>query len=111
MIRPFLDLSSGHLSPDSQAWLDAQLADAVLRAPERPEVTNWPPGTHKPRNGLSENLSVGVSAYSTNLTVFSVVARPVFVSPIRSRSGVYGKQVFPDSPTVRDPERPQGIFG
>lgn len=34
MIRPFLDLSSGHLSPDTQAWLDAQLADAVLRAPE-----------------------------------------------------------------------------
>ena len=34
MIRPFLDLSSGHLSPDTQDWLDAQLADAVLRAPE-----------------------------------------------------------------------------
>jgi hypothetical protein len=34
MIRTFLDLSSGHLSPDTQAWLDAQLADAVLRAPE-----------------------------------------------------------------------------
>jgi len=35
MIRPFLDLSSGHLSPDTQAWLDAQLADTVLRAREK----------------------------------------------------------------------------
>ena len=34
MIRPFLDLSSGHLSPDTRTWLDAQFADAVLRAPE-----------------------------------------------------------------------------
>lgn len=34
MIRSFLDLSSGHLSPETQAWLDAQLADDLLRAPE-----------------------------------------------------------------------------
>lgn len=34
MIRRFLDLSSGHLSSDTHAWLDAQLADAVLRAPD-----------------------------------------------------------------------------
>ena len=34
MIRPFLDLSTGHLSPDTHAWLDAQLADAVLYAPD-----------------------------------------------------------------------------
>lgn len=34
MIRAFLDLSSGHLSPKTQAWLDAQLADDLLRAAE-----------------------------------------------------------------------------
>lgn len=34
MIRTFLDLSSGHLSPETQAWLDAQLANNLLRAPE-----------------------------------------------------------------------------
>lgn len=34
MIRSFMDLSSGHLSPKTQAWLDAQLADDLLRAPE-----------------------------------------------------------------------------
>ena len=33
MMRRFLDCSSGHLSPDTWAWLDAQLADDVLRAP------------------------------------------------------------------------------
>ena len=38
MIRPFLDLSSGHLSADTQVWLDAQLADDVLRAPENSQA-------------------------------------------------------------------------
>lgn len=33
MTRRFLDCSSGHLSPDTWAWLDAQLADDVLRDP------------------------------------------------------------------------------
>jgi hypothetical protein len=33
MIRNFLDVSSGHLSPDTWAWLDAQLADDALRNP------------------------------------------------------------------------------
>jgi len=34
MIRQFLDASSGHLSPDTWAWLDAQLADDELRDPQ-----------------------------------------------------------------------------
>ena len=33
MIRRFLDCSSGHLSPDTWAWRDAQLADDVRRDP------------------------------------------------------------------------------
>ena len=33
MIRKFLDCSSGHLSPDTWTWLDAQLADDILRDP------------------------------------------------------------------------------
>ena len=32
-LRTFLDASSGHLSPDTWAWLDDQLSDAVLRDP------------------------------------------------------------------------------
>ena len=36
-----------------------------------PEVTNWPPGTHKPRDGLSENPSAEVSVHSANPTGFS----------------------------------------
>ena len=31
MIRTFLDASSGHLSPETWTWLDAQLADDQLR--------------------------------------------------------------------------------
>lgn len=31
-IRSFLDLSSGHLSPETWAWLDAQTADEVVRS-------------------------------------------------------------------------------
>jgi hypothetical protein len=34
MIRAFLDVSSGHLSADTWAWLDAQLSDALLRDPK-----------------------------------------------------------------------------
>ena len=34
MIRKFLDCSSGHLSPDTWTWLDAQLADDILRDPD-----------------------------------------------------------------------------
>ena len=33
MIRKFLDCSSGHLSSDTWTWLDAQLADDILRDP------------------------------------------------------------------------------
>ena len=33
MIRSFLDASSGHLSPETWAWLDAQLSDDLLRDP------------------------------------------------------------------------------
>ena len=33
MIRSFLDVSSGHLSPETWVWLDAQLADDTLRYP------------------------------------------------------------------------------
>jgi hypothetical protein len=33
MIRHFLDVSSGHLAPDTWAWLDTQLADEALRDP------------------------------------------------------------------------------
>ena len=32
MIGRFLDLSTGHISHDTRAWRDAQLADAALRA-------------------------------------------------------------------------------
>lgn len=31
-IRSFLDLSSGHLLPETWAWLDAQTADEVVRS-------------------------------------------------------------------------------
>lgn len=31
MIRSFLDLSSGHLSPETWAWLDAQTTGEVVR--------------------------------------------------------------------------------
>ena len=34
MIRQFLDVSSGHLSVATWAWLDAQLADDMLRDPK-----------------------------------------------------------------------------
>lgn len=34
MVRRFLDLSSGHLSPDTWGWLDAQFADEELRDPK-----------------------------------------------------------------------------
>ena len=33
MTRRFLDCSSSHLTPETWAWLDAQLADDVLREP------------------------------------------------------------------------------
>lgn len=33
MIRRFLDCSSGHLSPETWAWLDTHLADDALRDP------------------------------------------------------------------------------
>ena len=32
MIRCFLDLSSGHLSPETWAWLDAQTTDEKVRS-------------------------------------------------------------------------------
>ncbi|GAV36672.1 hypothetical protein ROTAS13_04360 [Roseomonas sp. TAS13] len=32
MIRSFLDLSSGHLSPETWTWLDAQTTDEVVRS-------------------------------------------------------------------------------
>lgn len=32
-LRAFLDASSGHLSPDTWAWLDANFADEGLRDP------------------------------------------------------------------------------
>lgn len=38
MIRKFVDCSSGHLSPDTWTWLDAQLADDVLRDPRNTQV-------------------------------------------------------------------------
>lgn len=31
-IRSFLDLSSGHLSPETWTWLDAQTTDEVVRS-------------------------------------------------------------------------------
>jgi len=34
MIRKFLDVSSGHLSEETWAWLDAQLAENTLRDPQ-----------------------------------------------------------------------------
>jgi hypothetical protein len=34
MMRAFLDVSNCHLSPQTQGWLYAQIADDVLRAPE-----------------------------------------------------------------------------
>jgi hypothetical protein len=33
MIRKFLDCSSGHISPGTWTWLDAELADEILRDP------------------------------------------------------------------------------
>ncbi len=33
MIRRFLDVSSGHLTPDTWRWLDTQFADEELRDP------------------------------------------------------------------------------
>ena len=33
MIRHFLNVSSGHLSPETWTWLDTQLADDTLRDP------------------------------------------------------------------------------
>ena len=33
MMRRFLDVSSGHLTPGTRAWLDAQFADDSLRDP------------------------------------------------------------------------------
>ncbi len=38
MIRSFLDCSSGHLSAETWAWLDAQLADDALRDPRTQAV-------------------------------------------------------------------------
>lgn len=35
--RSLLDLSSGHLSPETWAWLDAQTAEEVVRNPRRGE--------------------------------------------------------------------------
>jgi hypothetical protein len=49
VIRRFLDLSTGHLSPDTHAWLDAQLADAVLRAPDNTQAATI--GGGKTRHG------------------------------------------------------------
>ncbi len=34
MIRRFLDVSGGHISPETWEWLDSQFADHSLRAPE-----------------------------------------------------------------------------
>ncbi len=39
-----------------------------------PEVTNWPPGTHKPQDGLPENPPAEVFVHSANPTGFSVHA-------------------------------------
>ena len=33
MIRSFLDVSGGHLSPETWAWLDRNLAEDILRDP------------------------------------------------------------------------------
>ena len=33
-IRAFLDVSSGHLSPETWAWLDAQTTDDTVRDPD-----------------------------------------------------------------------------
>jgi hypothetical protein len=38
-LRIFLDISSGHLSPETWAWLDDQLADRVLRDPNSEGAT------------------------------------------------------------------------
>ena len=35
-IRAFLDVSSGHLCPETWAWLDAQTTDQVVRDPDNP---------------------------------------------------------------------------
>ena len=63
-----------------------------------PELTKRPPGTHKLRQGLSENLSTRVSAHSANPTGISVEAGSQLSNPIRYRFGVYEKQVIPDTP-------------
>lgn len=39
MNRQFLDISSGHLSPETWEWLDSQTEEASLRSPARqPEI-------------------------------------------------------------------------
>lgn len=48
MIRRFLDASSGHLSPETWAWLDAAFADEGLR---------------DPRNGAAGQLAGGRTRY------------------------------------------------
>lgn len=48
MVRTFLDASSGHLSPETWAWLDDQLSDALLR---------------DPRNGNAAQIAGGRTRY------------------------------------------------
>ena len=40
MIRSFLDASSGHLSPDTWSWLNANLADDVISNPDNGTATS-----------------------------------------------------------------------
>jgi hypothetical protein len=56
-----------------------------------PELTNLPSGTHKPRDGLSENLSAEVSAHTLNPTGIFVEAGPHSLGLIRLRSEVCGR--------------------
>ena len=73
MIRRFLDCSSGHLTPETWAWLDAQLADEVLRAPDNGSATEIAGGrtrygwfvyaTEAPPNDMPADLRL-VCAYA-----------------------------------------------
>ena len=77
---------SGMTEPPPRAWCRVW-----------PELTKRPSGTHKLRQGLSENLSTRVSAQSANPTGISVEAGPQLSNPIRHRFGVYGKRVISDT--------------
>jgi len=76
----------------ASAWLGR-----IRVCASRPELTKRPSGTHKLRQGLSENLSTRVSAQSANPTGISVEAGPQLSNPIRHRFGVHGKRVISDT--------------